>query len=146
MSLLRSVALTLLVAMSVGGLGVWVGARYVIHQRDGSSSLHDVLHQRLQLDANQLRRIADMEAQHSLRRAALQREMRAANSDLATAFERQHAYTPQVQAAIDRFHRAMGELQKETIAHTFAMRAVLTPKQAELFDATIIGSLTKAAQ
>ena len=69
--------------------------------------------------------------------------MRAANAQLAQAFQQTHAYTPQVQAAIDRFHRAMGELQKETIVHTLAMRAVLTPDQTARFDETVVRSLTE---
>ena len=69
--------------------------------------------------------------------------MRAANAQLAQAFQQNHAYTPEVQAAIDRFHRAMGELQKETIVHTLAMRSVLTPDQAIRFDETVVRSLTQ---
>ena len=77
---------------------------------------------------------------------ALQAEMRAANADLAKAIAANHAYTPQVQAAVDRFHRAMGELQKETILHVLAMRAVLTPQQAAKFDETVAKSLTEDGQ
>ena len=47
-----------------------------------------------------------------------------------------------MQAAVDRFHPAMGELQKQTILHVLAMRAVLTPEQALLFDQTVQRSLT----
>ena len=51
-----------------------------------------------------------------------------------------------MQAAIDRFHHAMGELQKETMVHTLAMRAVLTPEQAAKFDDTVVQSLTQEAR
>ncbi|MEO8313322.1 MAG: periplasmic heavy metal sensor [Pseudomonadota bacterium] len=146
MSIVRGVLLTLVVAMGVGGLGVWVGAQYLAHQRHRPSSLHEVLHEELKLDASQQSRIADMEARHALQRRALEAEMRAANADLARAFAQQHAYTPEVQAAIERFHHAMGELQKETIEHTLAMRSVLTPAQAKQFDATVVQSLTDAAR
>jgi Spy/CpxP family protein refolding chaperone len=72
--------------------------------------------------------------------------MHAANVDLATAIQAHHAYTPQVQAAVDRFHHAMEELQKETILHVLAMRAVLTPGQAAKFDQTIAKSLTEEGE
>jgi hypothetical protein len=68
--------------------------------------------------------------------------MRAANADLAQAFQEQHAYTPQMQAAIDRFHRAMSALQKETMLHVLAMRAILTPRQTAQFDGSVVKSLT----
>ena len=48
----------------------------------------------------------------------------------------------QVTAAVDHFHSAMGELQKATIEHVFAMRAVLTPEQAARFDRTVVDALT----
>ena len=35
----------------------------------------------------------------------------------------------------------MGALQKETIAHVFEMRSVLTPAQAEVFDDRIVEAL-----
>lgn len=40
-------------------------------------------------------------------------------------------------------HRAMGDYQKETIAHIFRMRSVLTPKQADTFDRAVAAALTK---
>src|SRR3546814_8170022 len=48
-------------------------------------------------------------------------------------------------AEIDRSHAAMGELQKETLAHIFAMRAVLRPEQAEKFDQAVVKALTADA-
>ncbi len=68
--------------------------------------------------------------------------MRAANAELAQAYQEGHAYTPKVQAAIDRFHRAMDALQKETMFHVIAMRSVLTPGQTAPFDDTVVKSLT----
>ena len=51
--------------------------------------------------------------------------------------------SPEVRAAVDHFHDAMGALQKATIAHVFEMRAVLTPEQARVFDKEIAGALTQ---
>lgn len=146
MTLIRSVVLTLIVAIAVGGLGVWAGAQYVSHRAHRVSALHEVLHKRLRLSTAQERQIAQMEAEHAEQRRAFEAEMRAANVDLAKAFEQHHAYTAEVTAAIERFHHAMGELQKETIEHTLAMRSVLTPTQTKEFDATVVQSLTDAAR
>ncbi|MFD1190997.1 Spy/CpxP family protein refolding chaperone [Phenylobacterium conjunctum] len=136
-------ALTLILSVLVAILGVWGGAQYVMHRMQRPTPLHELVHEKLGLTADQERRIAGMERDHEARRQALEAEMRAANAQLAQAFQQNHAYTPQVQAAIDRFHRAMGELQKETIVHTLAMRAVLTPAQTARFDETVVRSLTE---
>lgn len=143
MSVMRSMALTLILSVLVAILGVWGGAQYVMHRMQRPTPLHELVHEKLGLTADQENRIAGMERDHEARRQALEAEMRAANAQLAQAFQQTHAYTPQVQAAIDRFHSAMGELQKETIVHTLAMRAVLTPDQAARFDETVVRSLTE---
>ena len=41
---------------------------------------------------------------------------------------------------------AMGALQKESIQHVIAMRAVLTPQQAARFDDTVVKNLTEQTQ
>jgi hypothetical protein len=40
----------------------------------------------------------------------------------------------------------MGELQKQTLAHIFAMRAVLRPDQAAKFDRAVVEALTAEAR
>jgi Spy/CpxP family protein refolding chaperone len=142
MTLMRSMALTLILSVIGAALGAWGGAQYVLHRMQHPTPLHELVHEKLHLSADQQGRIASIEREHAARRQALEAEMRAANAELAQAFQEQHAYTPQVQAAIDRFHRAMGALQKETIVHVLAMRAVLTPQQAAQFDETVVKSLT----
>lgn len=145
MSLVRSTVLTLVLSVLVAALGAWGGAAYVQHRMQRPPALHELIHEKLRLTADQQRRIAGLERQHEARRQALEAEMRAANAQLAVALQ-QHAYTPQVQAAIDRFHRAMAELQTETIVHVLAMRSVLTPEQAAKFDDTVARSLTHDAR
>ena len=53
---------------------------------------------------------------------------------------------PQVAAAVDRSHGAMGELQKETLNHMFAMRQILRPDQARTFDRAVVKALTADAR
>jgi Spy/CpxP family protein refolding chaperone len=101
------------------------------------------LHHRLGLTAEQEKRIAVLESNYATIRKSSEAEMRAANAALAQAFHEDHAYTPKVQAAIDRFHHAMAELQKQTMIHIAAMRSVLTPAQAAQFDETIVKALTE---
>ncbi|MBO9695202.1 MAG: periplasmic heavy metal sensor [Sphingopyxis sp.] len=142
MSLMRSMILTLVLAILGAAMGAWGGSQYVLRQMRPEQPLHVLVHERLSLSPEQERSIADIEREHRARCDALQAEMRAANAELAQAFQESHAYTPRVQAAIDRAHVAMAALQQETMVHILAMRAVLTPQQATVFDATVISSLT----
>lgn len=142
MTALRAIALTLVLSAAAATLGVWGGAAYVESQVRHGPSLHETLHEHLRLSVEQHRRIDDLERQYAAQRQALEAEMRAANAELAQAYQDSHAYTPRMQAAIDRFHRAMNGLQKETMIHVIAMRAVLTPEQATQFDGTVVKSLT----
>ena len=144
MSLTRSLILTIVLSALAAGLGAFGGARYVVaRMHHHAAPLDEVLHEKLDLTADQQRRIAGLERSHAARRKALEAEMRAANADLALAIGESHAYSPHVQQAIDRFHQAMGELQKESILHVLAMRQVLTPKQTALFDETVSKVLTE---
>lgn len=143
MSLVRGLVLTLLLSALAAGLGAWGGARYVVARMNQPPPLHQMVHEDLHLSAAQEKRLAVLERDHAGRRRILEAEMRAANADLAQAFQQHHAYTPKVQAAIERFHRAMGDLQTESIVHVIAMRSVLTPEQAERFDDKVVRSLTE---
>jgi Spy/CpxP family protein refolding chaperone len=108
----------------------------------GDSSLHATVHRDLDLTVEQTARIEALEREFAVRRKTLEQEMRAANAELAAAIEAEGQYGPAVTAAVDHFHVAMGDLQKATIEHVFAMRAVLTPEQARKFDRTVVDALT----
>jgi Spy/CpxP family protein refolding chaperone len=143
MSLARVLLLTVLLSALAAAAGAFVGSRYVVARMRPSPPLHEVIHEKLRLTAEQDQRIAGLEQAYAARHKALEAEMRAANADLARAIQQSHAYSPQVQQAIDRFHHAMGELQKESILHVLAMRQVLTPQQAATFDETVSKALTE---
>lgn len=110
------------------------------------SQVHSLLHRDLTLDAAQERRIHELEAAFAKRRDVLEGQMRADNQRLAQAIVAEHGYGPQVAGAIDRSHHVMGELQKATLQHIFAMRAVLRPDQAAKFDAAVVKALTQPTQ
>ena len=98
------------------------------------------------IDAAQHQRLDGIEKQFAIRRRALEAELRADNARLAEAIEAEHGYGPKVAAAVDGSHQAMGELQKETLEHIFAMRAVLRPDQAVKFDEAVVKALTAKEQ
>jgi hypothetical protein len=133
------------IAFLAGIAGALVG-RALIPARTQSSELHDVLHHQLKLDAGQEARIAVIEQQFAVRRRALELELRAANARLADAIQAEHGNGPKVAAAVDSSHVAMGELQKATLAHIFAMRQILHPDQAVQFDRAVVKALTADAR
>lgn len=140
----RGLILTLVLTLVAAIGGTWIGARYIYEQRH-QPSLHEFVHEELRLTTAQKQRLEVIEQDFAVRRRAREAELRAANAELARAIQARHEYSPQVQAAVERFHDAMGELQKETILHVLAMRTVLTPDQAVQFDQRIGEALTEQA-
>lgn len=108
--------------------------------------LHRLLHDGLELDEAQRTKLQTLESRFAVRRRALELELRADNARLADAIEVEHGNGPQVAAAVDRSHGSMGELQKETLNHMFAMRQILRPDQARTFDRAVVKALTADAR
>lgn len=136
----RSLAITAVVAALAGGAATWASASWLQSSRS-EPTLHATIHGQLNLTPDQERRIDSIEADFAEERATLEAELRAANRELVTAISANQGDTPEVQAAVDHFHVAMGDLQKATLRHIFEMRAVLTPEQAADFDAAVVESL-----
>jgi nickel and cobalt resistance protein CnrR len=140
-SLILAVVLAFVAALG----GVVLGRMLIAPPRPVESQIHQILHERLDLDAEQARRIDLLEQDFALRKAGLEAQLRAANVELAAAIQAEHGYGPRVAAAVDKSHHAMGELQKATLEHVFAMRGVLRPDQARRFDTAIVKALTGPA-
>ena len=145
MSRRRGLLIVAFVAFLAAIAGVFIGRGLSDHRSEPQNALHELLHEQLDLDASQEAQIAALEARYAVRRRALELQLRADNARLAEAIETEHGYGPRVTTEIDRSHAAMGELQKETLAHIFAMRAVLRPEQAEKFDRAVVKALTADA-
>ncbi|KQZ64809.1 heavy metal resistance protein [Sphingopyxis sp. Root1497] len=135
-----------LIAFLAAVAGVFVGRILVDAPRANETELHALLHRELKLSADQEKRIHLIEARFAARRDALELEMRAANIRLAQAIDAEHGYGPQVTEAIDETHEVMGDLQKETLQHLFAMRGVLDREQAAMFDKRVVKALTADAR
>jgi nickel and cobalt resistance protein CnrR len=138
----RWLLLIAVVAFSASVCGVFSARHVFVAQRPDESEVHTLLHERLKLSTLQHAKIKALEKQHAMHKQAIELEMRAANARLAAAIETEHGYGPQVTAAVDHIHHEMGEMQKETLQHVFAMRATLTKDQARTFDATVTKALT----
>jgi len=142
----KRLVLIALVAFAAAMGGTYAGRALLAPERQTETELHALLHKELSLDAAQQAKIEAIEQRFATRRKALELEMRAANAHLADAMQTEHGYGPEVTAAIDHTHMVMGEMQKETLEHLFAMRAVLRPDQAAKFDRTVTRALTPEAR
>jgi nickel and cobalt resistance protein CnrR len=92
---------------------------------------HEWLHRELNLTEAQHEALEPIEAKFAERQRTLTAALREANVQLARALGEEKAYTPRVAAAVENVHHCMGDLQKASIEHVFAMRAVLTPEQGD---------------
>ena len=142
----RRILFIALIAFVFAIAGVFIGRLVSDQPRANETELHALLHSELELTPQQEVKIDAIEARFAVRRKALELEMRAANARLAEAIEEEHGYGPKVTAAIDQSHIVMGQLQKETLEHLFAMREVLNPEQAKMFDSTVVKALTADAR
>ena len=142
----RRIILVAVVAFLAALAGVLIGRSISDGRPEQATALHELLHQELDLDQQQRASIAALEERFATRRRALELEIRANNARLAAAIQAEHGYGPRVTAEVDRAHRVMGDLQNETLAHIFAMRAVLRPDQQERFDRAVVEALTARAE
>jgi nickel and cobalt resistance protein CnrR len=143
---LRRLLVLAAVAFLAALAGVLIGRGLSQRAPEQSSALHELLHEELGLDAQQLVQIEQLEATFAARRGALEAEIRAENARLAAAIQAERGYGPRVTAEIERSHQIMGELQKATLEHIFAMRTVLRPDQVEKFDGAVVRALTTEAE
>lgn len=142
MSPRRRALLSAAVAFLAALAGVLLGRSLSHDATEQPSALHELLHEELALDDLQLAQIEQLEMRFAVRRRQLELEIKSDNARLAKAIQAEKGYGPRVTAQVERSHGAMGDLQKETLAHIFAMRAVLRPDQAQKFDRAVVEALT----
>lgn len=90
---------------------------------------HAWIHAELAMTADQEQRLKPSELRYEETKRHLTEVIRLANQELALAISEDRANSPRVQAAVQRIHAAMGELQQATLQHIFEMREVLEPDQ-----------------
>ena len=142
----RRAMLIAIIAFVAAVAGVWAGRELFPSPPSPGVELHSLLHDGLELDEAQRTKLQALESHFAVRRRALELELRADNARLAAAIEAEHGNGPQVAAAVERSHGAMGELQKETLNHMFAMRQILRQDQTTAFDRAVVKALTADAR
>ncbi|MCL9998476.1 MAG: periplasmic heavy metal sensor [Erythrobacter sp.] len=142
----RRIAILAALVIALALVGVWLGRLIQPTPHHSGAELHALMHDRLELDDAQERALAALERDFAAKRAELEARLKADNTRLAEAIAAEHQYGPRVSAAVDATHMAMGELQKATLEHVFAMRAILRPEQQAKFDAAIAESLAQTGK
>ncbi|MDB5696212.1 MAG: hypothetical protein JWN21_1755 [Sphingomonas bacterium] len=142
----RSLVLTLVLALLAGLAGAFIGLRLDQAAPAKGDALHRLLHDGLDLSDAQERRIEAEEKLYAARRASHESGVREANAGLAAAIRLSRRDGPEVRRAVDLVHARLGAYQRETVAHIFRMRVVLTPEQAVKFDDTVADALTSDAR
>lgn len=95
----------------------------------GPVNYHYWIHSELGLTAKQENELEPIEAKFARRRDELVALIREANEELAKALVADKGDSERVRAAVQKIHRAQGELQQAVLDHVFEMRPVLTPEQ-----------------
>lgn len=143
---LRRIVLVAVIAFLAAGTGVFAARLLHPPASDAEFELHALMHEGLDLDAAQELQLEALEGEFAKRRAMLEARLKADNARLAEAIAAEHVYGPRVSAAVDATHHSMGEVQKATLEHVFAMRAILRPDQQPQFDAVVDKALTASAR
>lgn len=142
----RRIAIIALTAFLAAGTGVYTARMLQPATPEAGAELHALMHEQLDLDPAQEARLEAIERDFAERRTVLEARLKADNARLAAAIAAEHVYGPRVSEAVDATHHAMGEVQKATLEHVFAMRAILRSDQQPQFDAVVDKALTAAAR
>lgn len=121
------IAITLLSGFFIGN--------YIESDHDESlEASHDDFHEMLGLTSDQLEKLVPIEKEFAKKKAYYKNQIRSANMELGDIMQKEKSFTPEVQAAVEKAHAAMGELQNITLIHFFDMRDLLNEDQAQIFD------------
>lgn len=90
---------------------------------------HYWIHSKLGLTPAQEKALEPIEERFAGRRQELMALIREGNRELAEAIVSDRSDSERVKAAVNKIHRAQGELQDAVLEHVFAMRPVLNEQQ-----------------
>lgn len=128
---MRSVVVFFLVVVAVAAIASFCTVRCMTARTASEAEGHKWLHKELALTPTENAALKPIELKFAEHERNLREQLREADQDLAKAIAEDKAYTPRVAAAVEMVHHRMGDLQKATIEHVFAMRSVLTPEQGD---------------
>jgi Spy/CpxP family protein refolding chaperone len=138
----------LLIVLTLGVVSLFYAKQHQSnhHSSHADSSIHNYFHQQLHLTKNQEEKLSDVEKEYAQQKQRLEEVMRLANMELADAIKKDHSFSPEARIAVDKIHKAMGELQKASLEHLFKMGVVLDESQKEKLNQLIVDALYENAK
>ena len=128
---LRLSLFVLLIAAAAGIACYFVVRLFPRHETARAVDYHYWIHARLGLTPAQEKSLESVEERFTARRTELMTRIRTGNRELAGAIVSDRSDSERVKAAVDKIHRAQGELQNAVLEHVFAMRPILDDAQYE---------------
>jgi len=129
---MKKAALFLFAIAAIAALACYATLNWSQHRvRADEVTSHEWLHRELNLTSAQLKALEPIEEKYGDQQKRLAEALREAKRQLARVMAEDKAYTPRVTAAVEHVHHCMGDLQKASIEHVFAMRSVLSPEQGD---------------
>jgi Spy/CpxP family protein refolding chaperone len=129
---MKNVVLFFVAVIVIAALSAFCAVRWMSgRSAETPVAAHEWLHAELRPTEAQHKALEPIEGEFAEKQRRLVAQLHAANLDLARIMGEEKAYTPRVAAAVEQVHHCMGNLQKASIEHVFAMRSVLTPEQGD---------------
>jgi nickel and cobalt resistance protein CnrR len=107
----------------------YLSSYFLRRSASGLVNYHYWIHSQLGLSERQEKELEPIEAKFARRRDELMASIREANQELAQALLADKGDSERVSTAVQKIHRAQGELQQAVLDHVFEMHPVLTPEQ-----------------
>lgn len=118
-----------LIALVSGGTCYFAGHLVYRHETGRAGDYHYWIHAKLGLTPAQEKALEPIEEKFAARRKELLDLIRDGNRELAEAINADRNDSERVKTAVDKIHRAQGELQNAVLDHVFAMQPVLSSRQ-----------------
>ncbi len=144
--LLRNSIFAVLFSFVAGLAGVWLGLKTLHTSNPSPISLHERIHHEFNLDSEQQAALHALEEKYATNQAQYAKALKRASNELAAAIKEHHSLSPDVVRAEKNYLQVLGDFQTQTLQHIFAMRAILSPEQAKVFDDIVLRSLHDIAQ
>jgi hypothetical protein len=136
-------------AIAAGAVGALLatGALWVARTMNPpATDLHELLHERVPLNADERARLDAKEREYYRKRAAIEDRIKVANTHLATAIETDPRWSQAVEAASAEVESAAADLQRITLEHVFEMREGLDEEHRRAYDDALIAALQRGAR
>ncbi|MGI9088796.1 MAG: Spy/CpxP family protein refolding chaperone [Chthoniobacterales bacterium] len=128
---LRLSLFVLLIAAAAGSTCYFVVRLFPRQESARAVDYHYWIHAKLGLSPEQEKSLEPIEEKFTANRKDLIARIREGNRELADAIISDRSDSERVKAAVDKIHRAQGDLQNAVLEHVFAMRPILSDAQYE---------------